>query len=166
MIKKIKEFMLKNSIDIDNIIICAISGGVDSLVMLDLLNKMGYKVVLAHVNHNKREESKIEQEAMKTLADNLGIPFEFLSYHYDGNDNFHNDAHNARYEFFKNLCKKYNTDLVSTAHHLDDQIETILIKLMEGSNLYGYGGISALVDDGEYRIIRPLLCVDKKQIYS
>jgi len=166
MDKKIYNFLIKNNLLFDCPIICAVSGGVDSVVLLHILKKINAKIVLAHVNHNKREESKLEQAAMEKLANDLSIPFELLDYHYTGNDNFHNEAHNARYSFFKKLCEKYNTNVIATAHHLDDQIETILIKLMEGSNLYGYGGISIINDDSEYKIIRPLLCVSKDEIYD
>lgn len=166
MEQKVKSFIIENKMNINNdTIICAVSGGVDSICLLNILNNLGYKIVLAHVNHHKRKESELEQKAMESLAKSLNIPFELLDYFYDGKDNFHNDSHNARYSFFKSLCKKYNTSIIATAHHLDDQIETILIKLLEGSNLYGYGGISIVNDDGEYKIIRPLLCVSKSDLY-
>ena len=166
MEKKIAEFLKMNNLIIDKTVICAVSGGADSLMLLHVLYNIGYKVVLAHVNHHKRIESEEEQKAMEDLAKSLNIPFELLSYHYDGLDNFHNDSHNARYNFFKELTKKYDTNIIATAHHQDDQIETVLMKLMEGSNLYGYGGISICNYDGEYKIIRPLLCVNKEEIYS
>ncbi len=166
MEKKIKNFIQQNQLIIRQPIICAVSGGVDSVTLLHLLHKLGYSVVLAHVNHHKRIESEIEQEAMKALAKKLEIPFELCSYHYSHSDNFHNEAHKARYDFFKSLCKKYNTDTIVTAHHLNDQLETILMKVMEGSNLYGYGGISVINSYDNIRIIRPLLCVSKKEILA
>ncbi len=166
MEKKINRFIKDYNLIIKEPIICATSGGVDSVCLVTILNKLGYKVVLAHVNHHKRIESEAEEVAMKSLANKLNIPFEVLEYHYDNDDNFHNDSHNARYNFFRSLCDKYNTDTIATAHHLDDQIETILMKIMEGSNLYGYGGISIINDDGNYRIIRPLMCVDKDELYK
>lgn len=166
MLKKVKDFLKINNININKPVVCAVSGGVDSTVLLDVLYKLGYKVIMAHVNHHKRVESEMEEEAMISWALKLGIPYEVLEYHYDHTDNFHNDSHNARYKFFKDVCKKYNTNIICTAHHLDDQIETILMKLMEGSNLYGYGGISVVNDDGKYQIIRPLLCLSKEEIYD
>ena len=166
MEKKIASFLKEQNLIIDKPLIVAVSGGADSVALLYVLYKLGYKVILAHVNHHKRKESEIEEAEMKKFADSLSIPFELLNYHYDGIDNFHNDSHNARYNFFKGLCQKYNTNMIATAHHMDDQIETVLMKLMEGSNLYGYGGIAIVNDDGEYKIIRPLLCVDKEEIYS
>ncbi len=166
MENKIKNFILENNLIIEEPIICATSGGVDSVCLINILHNLGYKVILAHVNHHKRAQSEIEEEAMKKLASKLNVPFEVLEYHYDGNDNFHNDSHNARYDFFKSLCSKYNTTTIASAHHLDDQIETILMKLMEGSNLYGYGGISICYNDGKFRVIRPLLCVTKDELYN
>ena len=162
----IASFLKENNLIIDKPIIVACSGGADSVCLLYVLYKLGYKVILAHVNHHKRIQSETEEDAMRNFANELNIPFELLEYHYDGMDNFHNDSHNARYNFFRGLCKKYDTNIIATAHHQDDQIETVLMKIMEGSNLYGYGGIAIVNDDGEYKIIRPLLCVDKDEIYS
>ena len=166
MENKIKNFIINNNLIEEEPIICATSGGVDSVCLINILHNLGYKVVLAHVNHHKRKESELEEEAMKLLARKLDVPFELLNYHYNGKDNFHNDSHNARYDFFKSLCLKYNTHTIASAHHLDDQIETILMKIMEGSNLYGYGGISISNFDGNYKLIRPLLCVTKDELYK
>lgn len=166
MENRVKNFLLENNLIINSPIVCAVSGGADSVSMLHILHRLGYKVILAHVNHNKRSQSIIEEESMRKLAMSLSIPFELLDYHYSGEDNFHNDSHNARYDFFRCVCEKYNTNILATAHHSDDQIETVLMKIIEGSNLYGYGGISVCNDDGRYKIIRPLLCVNKKEIYE
>ncbi len=166
MLKTVKDFILKNNINIDLPVICAVSGGADSVCLLHILYDLGYEVILAHVNHHKRKESEIEAIKMKELANKLNIPFELLDYHYDGVDNFHNDSHNARYDFFRMISKKYHTNIIATAHHSDDQIETVLMKILEGSNLYGYGGIAVESFDGYYKTIRPLLCVSKEEIYN
>ena len=160
------DFMRKYNLITDKPIVCAVSGGVDSICLLHILYNLGFKVILAHVNHNKRLESKNEAIAMENLADSLNIPYEYFSYHYDENDNFHNDAHVARYSFFKDVCHKHNTNVIATAHHLDDQIETILIKMINGSNLYGYGGISASYEENNIKIIRPLLHTNKDELYN
>lgn len=166
MEKMTLNFMQKNNLISDNLIVCAVSGGVDSVCLLHILYNLGCKVVLAHVNHNKRVESKNEAIEMENLAKRLNIPYEYYSYHYDNSDNFHNDAHIARYSFFKDVCKKYNTNVIATAHHLDDQIETILIKMLNGSNLYGYGGISKMYEEDNIKIIRPLLHTNKEKLYD
>ena len=165
MENKVSKFIANNKLfNKDNYIITAVSGGIDSIFLLHILHSLNYKVVLAHVNHHKRKESDIEQQAMELLAKNLNIPFELLEY-YDNNEaNFHDQAHNARYKLFKELADKYNTKSIVTAHHLDDQAETILIKLLNGSNLFGYGGISIKLIDDNYEITRPLLCVTKDEI--
>lgn len=166
MEKKVLNFLKENNLIINDPIVVAVSGGADSVCLINILKKLNFNVIMAHVNHHMRKESEIEEEAMKSFAKSLNIPIEILEYHYDGNDNFHNASHNARYKFFRDVCKKYNTNIIATAHHLDDQAETILMKIMEGSNLYGYGGISIINDDNEYKIIRPLLCVSKEEIYN
>ena len=166
MINKIKKFINDNQFNIDNKIICAVSGGVDSVVLVYALKSLGYDVILAHVNHNVRKESKMEEEEMKQYANKLQIPFELLDYHFDGNGNFENEARIARYNFFYELCLKYHTNIIATAHHLDDQLETVIMKIMNGSNLYGYGGIALQYDNSKYRVIRPLLCVNKEELYK
>lgn len=166
MEKHTLNFMQSNNLITDKPIVCAVSGGVDSICLLNILNNLGFKVILAHVNHNKRVESNDEAIAMENLAKTLNIPYEYYSYHYDNSDNFHNDAHIARYNFFKDVCHKHNTNVIATAHHLDDQIETILIKMINGSNLYGYGGISLSYEEGNIKVIRPLLHTNKDELYK
>ena len=166
MEKRVLRFLKDNNININRPIVVAVSGGADSIALLNILYNLRYNIVIAHVNHHMRLQSEEEEQYIIKLANKLNIPYEILEYHFEGNDNFHNASHNARYKFFRSVCDKYNTNLIATAHHLDDQAETILMKLMEGSNLYGYGGISICNDDGNYQIIRPLLCVSKKELYN
>lgn len=166
MEKRVLCFLKDNNININKPIVVAVSGGADSIALLNILYNLKYNIVIAHVNHHMRLQSEEEEQYIIKLANKLNIPYEILEYHFEGNDNFHNASHNARYKFFRSVCDKYNTNLIATAHHLDDQAETILMKLMEGSNLYGYGGISICNDDGNYQIIRPLLCVSKKELYN
>lgn len=167
MQNKVKAFISNQQLFLpDATIICATSGGVDSICLLNLLHTLGYKVVLAHVNHHKRAESQQEQLAMENLARALQIPFELLDFHDSHEDNFQDAAHYARYEFFKATARKYHTNVIATAHHLDDQIETILMRLITGSNLYGYAGISMKQQMGDYILVRPLLCVCKEELYQ
>lgn len=167
MINKVNKYIINNNLlDKTKPVVCAVSGGADSICLLHILHHLGYMVILAHVNHNKRIESIKEQIAMENLAKSLNIPFELLDYHYDNTNNFHDDSHNARYYFFKKIATKYHTNQIVTAHHLDDQAETILIKLLNGSNLFGYGGISNKLIDENFIISRPLLCVSKEDVYN
>ncbi len=167
MLEKIKNFIEKNHLlESNKTIICATSGGVDSVCLIHLLVDLGYSCVLAHVNHHKRKQSEQEQISMEKLANELNCPFELLSYHDSHQENFQATAHHARYDFFKKLADQYHTDIIATAHHLDDQAETILMRLLSGSNLYGYGGISCIANLGDYKLVRPLLCVSKDELYK
>lgn len=166
MLKKINQFINKNNMfEKNKSIVVAVSGGVDSVCLLDILYKLGYHVILAHVNHHKRLESDKEEQMMLQLAKSLKIPCEIHHYYDNHEGNFHDAAHQARYSFFKTVANKYHTPYIATAHHLNDQLETIIMKLMTGSNLYGYGGISMVLDDEKYKIRRPLLCCKKEELY-
>lgn len=167
MLNKIKEFIHSQKLFLPNeTIVCATSGGVDSVCLLYILHTLGYNVVLAHVNHHKRAESEMEQAAMQQLANTLQIPFELLDFYDTHEENFQDAAHRARYDFFKTTAQKYKTAIIATAHHLDDQAETILMRLITGSNLYGYAGISVNQTIENYRLVRPLLCVGKDELYQ
>lgn len=166
MIEKVKKYINEhNLIDKNKYVVVSDSAGVDSSVLLDILIKLNYKIVIAHINHNVRLESKDEMAYLKDYSSKLKIPFECIILDKIEKD-FEESARNQRYIFFKQVAKKYNTNQIVTAHHLDDNLETILMKLTRGSNLYGYAGIkNKIIVDG-YIISRPLLCVDKDMIYK
>ena len=75
---------------------------------------------------------------------------------YPGNKFNEESARKLRYDFFDSLILKYNADTLFTAHHGDDQIETILMRLTRGSSLKGYAGIENISMDRGYKIVRPL----------
>lgn len=166
LVKKVKEFLKANNLINEDYAIVAVSTGVDSTVLLDILYKIGIKVVIAHVNHHKRKESDTEAKFIESYAKDKNIPFEILDYFYNHEGNFHDLAHEARYDFFRKLALKYHTNIIYTAHHADDEIETVLMKILEGSNLYGYGGISKINDNGEFKLVRPLLPFSKDMLYN
>lgn len=164
MINKIKDYINKNNLIKPNSkIVIALSGGVDSMVLYNVMKKLNYDIIIAHVNHNVRLESAVEEEYIKNMCANDNIPIEIL--HLEKiHENFEATAHNRRYAFFLNVCKKYNASYLVTAHHADDNLETIILNLMSGSNLYGYGGIAQKLVLDNINIIRPLLLVSKKEI--
>lgn len=166
MIKRVMNYINKyNLIDKSNYVVVSCSTGVDSSVLLDILYKLNYKIVIAHINHNVRIESFDEMAYLKDYAEKLNLPIEITIL--DNIDSsFEESARNERYKFFKEVAKKYNTNQIVTAHHLDDNLETILMKLTRGSNLYGYAGIKNKISIDGFIISRPLLCLDKDMIYQ
>ena len=164
-----KEIILKNkhlnTLPKEKPVVLALSGGVDSMVLFNMLLECGYKVVIAHVNHHKRDESILEESYIKELAIRHNCPVEVLQYFHE-KENFQAQAHNARYEFFSSVMDKYNASAIITAHHYKDNLETILINIIKGSNLYGYAGIKECTSYNDKLVIRPLLSVDKDSIYE
>ena len=148
-------------------VIAAISGGPDSIYLLELLEQFQnkFKIVVAHVHHNLRKESDEEAEKLKAICKEKNLIFEMMKIENYPNNKFSEEiARNIRYEYFDTLIKKYNSDILFTAHHGNDQIETILMRLSRGSSLKGYAGIEQINTDRGYRIIRPLLQITKEEI--
>ena len=165
MVTKVKNYIKNNSLmPSGSTIVLAFSYGVDSTVCLDILLSLGYKVVLAHVNHKHRAQSDIEEIEAKELAKKLGIPIHVLILDEDKTKNFHADAHEKRYNFYKSVAIEHNTNIIVTAHHLNDNAETIILNLIRGSNLYGYAGIQPIVNKDGFKIVRPLMCLTKDEI--
>ena len=166
---KVYDFLLNRvKLTKDDIIIVGVSAGPDSMALLYILNdlkkRIGYKIVVAHVNHNVRIESKEEAEFLKKYCEKNDIIFEMMTITKYGDDNFHNEARNIRYRFYDTVIKKYAANYLMTGHHADDLIETILMRIVRGSTLKGYSGFSDLVDMGYYKIVRPLISVTKDEL--
>ena len=155
-----------NKLDKAKPIVLGLSGGVDSMVLFDLLRKQGFDVIIAHVNHHKRKQSEIEEKYIKELAIKLNSKIEVLNFFYNGEENFQALAHDKRYEFFYDVFKKYDASSIITAHHGIDNLETIIMNIIKGSNLFGYGGIKELSSYKDAPLIRPLLRYDKKEFYK
>ena len=165
MLNKIKTYIKEqNLIPSNEKVVVAVSCGMDSMALLHILKDLGYEVIIAHVNHQKRDQSKIEEKYIIDYAKKENIICEVYHLEYDQNNNFHNEAHEKRYAFFKEVLKKHNASFLATAHHLQDNAETIILNMMRGSNLFGYGGISPKIEYDDYTIIRPLLTITKEEI--
>lgn len=145
-------------------VILAVSGGRDSLVLLDIFYNYGQKLVVCHTNHHQRAASEIEEAYLKDFCQERNIPLEIDEYYPESKENFQALAHEHRYSFFYQCAKKYQAQYILTAHHLDDQAETIILRLIQGSNLYGYGGISKLTPYQDIYLYRPLLEVSRQEI--
>jgi len=149
-------------------LIVAVSGGPDSIALLNLLVEFNKEtdihIICAHVNHNKRKENRDEAKLVRKYCDNHGITFELLEIESYGDDNFHNEARIKRYEFLRELSAKYGARYVFTAHHGDDLIETVLMRISRGSTLKGYAGFNTISKWKDIEIVRPLISVSKETI--
>lgn len=168
--KKVIEF-LKKTIDKNTSLVVACSGGPDSMCLLDLVTKLkdelNLNIIVAHVNHKLRSESEEEANMVENYSKENNLIFELLEITDYINGNFsEEDARKRRYKFFNEVIEKYHATALLTAHHGDDLIETILMRLTRGSNLSGYIGIKEISQNENYKTLRPLLSVTKDEIIN
>ena len=145
-------------------VIVALSGGIDSMVLFDILYHLNQNLIIAHVNHNKREESLDEFLYIKKMAKKYKVPFEGYTIKEESKKNFHHESRLKRYEFFRAVAQKYQSKKIAVAHHLDDQVETVLMRIVRGTSFSGYSGIKEIRYDRNLSIIRPLMDFSKNQI--
>lgn len=157
---------LNNNLKDDEYVVIGVSGGVDSMVLLSLLNKkISNKIVCVHIHHNLRKESDEELDFVRNYCKINNLIFEFTKFKYD--KKFSEEiAREKRYSFFEEIIKKYNSKVLLTAHHGDDLVETILMRLVRGSTIKGYSGIELVSKRENYNILRPLLYLTKEDIYK
>ena len=166
--------MLKQSIQLikeklnNKKILLACSTGVDSMVLLDLLLKYNNncQIIISHVNHQKRQQSIQEEEFIIKYCqeNNLKCYVKRLEKHEEGN--FQEWARNERYHFFEEIIEKEKIDYLLTAHHADDNLETIIMRLLKSSSLKGYAGIEKEIKLEKYTVLRPLLDHSKNEIIA
>lgn len=146
----------------------AVSGGVDSMVLVDLFRKLQYDFSILHCNFNLRgDESEAETQFLKTYCAEHQIPnkvqyFDTESYAKQHKLSTQLAARELRYNWFKDEISKNEFDYLLTAHHLDDQVETFLINFTRGTGLEGLTGIP---EQNQY-IIRPLLPFSRAEILT
>ena len=159
---------LEESITDNSKVIIACSGGPDSMCLLNLLirlkTKKNLELIVAHVNHKLRSVSDDEAKMVEDYAKKNKVTFELQELNYQNAKFSEDDAHRKRYKFFKSLIKKYKANYLVTAHHGDDLIETILMRIARGSNLNGYVGIKRVTQNEDYVTLRPLLSTTKDEI--
>ena len=145
----------------------AVSGGVDSMVLLNLLYKNHYQFSVVHCNFCLRgEESDMDEDCVKILCETKKIQFfskKFQTLQYSKNNHISTQmsARKLRYDWFRMLKNKHNFNFIVTAHHYDDSVETALINLIRGTGVSGLHGIPEMEED----IVRPLLNFHKQDIY-
>lgn len=151
-------------------LLLAVSGGVDSMVLLHLLLKVpvGERpfFAVAHVNHQLRTASQVEEAFLREFCQEQGIPFYTETWQKPLMGNLENEARQARYGFFARVCQEEGFDSLITAHHGDDQAETILMKLISGSQMQNLVGIRPTSQRDGLVIHRPLLAFSKGELLA
>mgnify|MGYP002855690528 CR=1 FL=1 len=159
---------LNSLLHTNDTIIIGLSGGPDSMCLLDLILKLNTKVniICAHINHNIRKESKEELLFIKKYCKNKCLELETTTFEKKSSLNDYNELElrEKRYKFFEELYHKYNAKYLFTAHHGDDLIETILMRITRGSNLKGYSGFQVESIKNGMRVIKPLVFTTKEDI--
>lgn len=147
-------------------ILLAVSGGMDSMVMMHLFRECNFHISVAHVNFQLRgNESDGDELFVKKYSQGFSIPFyskrfSTTKYAEENSLSMQMAARDLRYGWFDELIREHQFDFIATAHHLNDSIETTLLNLVRGSGLEGFDGIAPK----NKKIIRPLLFATRQQI--
>jgi tRNA(Ile)-lysidine synthase len=158
----------------DTPVLLALSGGADSRALLELLaeasKRDGFRLLLAHVNHGIRGEDAIrDREFCRTLAEHYGMEIALLDVNVpalaaERGQGIEETAREVRYEFFERLMRERGIPLLATAHHADDNLETLLFRICRGSGLRGLSAIAPCRPFGIGSLVRPLLRVSRREI--
>lgn len=149
-------------------ILLAVSGGIDSMVMLDLFSKLEYHLIIAHCNFKLRaKESDEDCEFVKNLESSYNIivhtkEFDTIEFAEENKISIQMAARQLRYDWFAELKDKLGFDLIATAHNKDDNLETFFINLSRGTGIKGLSGIKAISKD----LLRPLLWAERNEILN
>ena len=167
MIKIIKKFIEKEKLlNAGDKVIVGFSGGADSTALLHILHNLGYECIAAHCNfHLRGEESDRDEKFSCEFAASLNLPFfkrdfETQNIAKKRGISIEMAARDLRYQWFAELKENQQADAIAVAHHCDDSVETLLLNLIRGTGIKGLTGIQARTGC----LVRPLLCVSKKEI--
>lgn len=148
--------------------ILALSGGIDSMVLADMLLQAKAEFVLAHCNfHLRGEESDGDEQFVRDFAERKGLSlyvkqFDTLNYAEEHKLSIEMAARDLRYAWFEELRQQLGYDKIAVAHHADDQLETFFINLLRGAGIRGLKGMRPVNDN----IIRPLLDKSREEIHQ
>jgi len=165
--KKFTDFIDQNGLfERNGTLLAAVSGGMDSVLMVHLLRSSGYSFAIAHCNFQLRgHEANSDQEFCKELANQHQVPFHTINfntqqYAADNKISIQMAARELRYAWFEQIRQQHNYTAIALAHHQNDTIETILLNLVRGTGIAGLHGI--LPKNGF--LVRPLLFLSRDEI--
>ena len=169
---KVLETITKyNLVESGDKIVLGVSGGPDSISMLDIFyklkqeNALDIKIVVAHVNHGIRENAKLDEEYVKDYCLKRNIPFYVLNVNVvnlaeQAKRGVEETGRKVRYDFFDKILKETSSNKIAIAHNRNDRVETIIMNALRGSGLAGLKGI----EPKQNYYIRPLIECDRQEI--
>ncbi len=167
MLNRVKSYIESEKLlPANGTVLVGLSGGADSMVLLHILQSLGYSCIAAHCNfHLRMEESDRDEKFVRNycLAHNINlysIDFDTIEYAKSNKISIEMAARKLRYEWFEEIRKKTASNAIAIAHHADDNAETLLLNLVRGTGIRGLTGISA--KNGW--VVRPLLRVRRSEI--
>jgi len=157
-------------------VVIGVSGGPDSLCLLDTLHHLGFPLICAHLDHGLRQESSDEAAYVKSIAQSYNLPFEIerqgVALKAGSGVSLEEAARLARYNFLVRVARKNNAHVIATGHSADDQVETVLMHFLRGTGPSGLRGMLpdtpldswvGIPDAQGIRLIRPLLALNRDQ---
>lgn len=147
-------------------VLCALSGGADSVALLLLLNELNVNLYAAHLNHGIRgEEADRDELFCKRFCAELGVPLfseraDVPKISKENGKGLEETAREVRYEFLNRIAAENGCTKICTAHHADDNVETVLLHIIRGCGLNGLTGIAPIRDN----LVRPLLTLRKQEL--
>ena len=175
MLRRVQKYIRDNALleRGDRVLVC-VSGGADSVALLDVLRRGGYDCVVAHCNfHLRGAESDHDEAFVWTLAQTMGLPivaaqFNTEAYAAENKCSIEMAARELRYHWFAEVAQSEHCKAIAVAHHQNDQAETVLLNLLRGTGIRGLCGMRAkssnpVVEDS-VPVVRPLLCTTRDYI--
>ncbi len=163
---KVKELIMSYGVPKGTRLLCAVSGGIDSMVMLSLLNEMNYECVVAHCNFRLRgDESDGDEQFVREMCEKMYIPcfvntFDTHKFADETGLSIQMAARKLRYDWFYELAEKENCSYIALAHNSDDQVETAILNFARGTGIRGVSGMKPLAG----KLFRPLIEVSRADI--
>ncbi|MFA5821195.1 MAG: tRNA lysidine(34) synthetase TilS [Candidatus Gracilibacteria bacterium] len=161
--------ILQTHLSISDVIVVGVSGGPDSVFLLEILNKFYQKspqeIIIAHLNHQLRKDAKKDQDFCQNLAGKhrnkfIAKTLNIKSLSRKWRLGLEETGRIERYKFFREILKKHRAKFILTAHQAEDNLETIIMNFARGAGPSGLAGMTITESD----LFRPLLAISKKQI--
>ena len=169
ILSKVKKYIKDNNLLNDHArVIIGVSGGADSIALLDILYNLGYECIVAHCNFHLRDQESyrdeyfVEKACEKYNVEYVSASFNTKKYIKEESISLEMAARELRYAWFEKIRKKYKAEKIAIAHHQNDSVETVLINLIRGTGIRGLTGIAPL----NGYVIRPLLCIYRDDILA